>query len=137
ALRTDFIDMWLLHEPEASDLTDDSLPNFLHETVARKKIGAFGVGSDSTKIPGLLRERSPYCQVVQHDWSVLDPLEPQGGALHIHHRTLTDRLQTLHADLSADSKRCLRWSEDIGQNLARRETLAALMLKAALVLHPN
>lgn len=137
ALRTDFIDIWLLHEAEATDLTDDSLLKLLHEAVGQTKIGAFGVGSDSAKLPALLRERPAYCQVVQHDWSVLDPLEPQGDAFHIHHRTLTDRLQTLHAHLSADSKRCLRWSDAIGLNLARRETLAALMLKAALVLHPN
>ena len=136
-LHTSFIDIWLLHEAEAPDLTDDSLLNFLHEAVAQKKIGAFGVGSDSAKLPALLRERPAYCQVVQHDWSMLDPLEPQDGAFHIHHRALTDRLQTLHANLSADSKRCLRWSEATGHNLARRETLAALMLKAALVLHPS
>ena len=76
ALRTNFIDIWLLHEAEASDLTDDALLNFLHEAVAQKKIGSFGVGSDSAKLPALLRERPAYCQVVQHDWSVLDPLEP-------------------------------------------------------------
>ena len=92
ALRTDFIDVLLLHEAEASDLTDDALLNFLHEAVAQKKIGSFGVGSDSAKLPALLQERPAYCQVVQHDWSVLDPLELQGPAFHIHHRALTDRL---------------------------------------------
>jgi aryl-alcohol dehydrogenase-like predicted oxidoreductase len=136
-LRTSFIDVWLLHEAEASDLTDDALLNFLHEAVAQKKIGTFGVGSDSAKLPALLRERPAYCQVVQHDWSVLDPLEPQGQAFHIHHRALTDRLHTLHTNLAADRERCRRWSEITGRDLARREQLAALMLKAALVLYPD
>lgn len=137
ALRTSFIDVWLLHEAEASDLTDDGLLNFLHEALAQKKIGSFGVGSDSAKLPALLRERQAYCQVVQHDWSVLDPIEPQGATFHIHHRALTDRLYTLHQNLVADKARCSRWSERTGRDLARREDLAALMLKAALVLHPN
>ena len=137
ALRTSFIDVWLLHEAEATDLADDSLLSFLHEAVAQKKIGSFGVGSDSAKLPALLRERSAYCQVVQHDWSVLDPLEPQGPAFHIHHRALTDRLHALHNNLTADRERCRRWSEVIGRDLARRDELAALMLKAALVLYPN
>jgi aryl-alcohol dehydrogenase-like predicted oxidoreductase len=136
-LRTSFIDVWLLHEAEASDLTDDALLNFLREAVAQKKIGTFGVGSDSAKLPALLRERPAYCQVVQHDWSVLDPLEPQGPAFHIHHRALTDRLHTLHNNLAADRERCRRWSEITGRDLARREQLAALMLKAALVLYPD
>jgi D-threo-aldose 1-dehydrogenase len=137
ALRTSFIDVWLLHEAEASDLTDESLLNFLHEAVAQKKIGSFGVGSESAKLPALLRERRTYCQVMQHDWSELDPLEPQGPAFHIHHRALTDRLHTLHKDLAADHERCNRWSEITGRDLARRDELAALMLKAALVLYPN
>ena len=137
ALRTNFIDVWLLHEVEASDLTDDALLNFLHEAVAQKKIGAFGVGSDSAKLPALLRERPAYCQVVQHDWSVLDPFEQQGAACHIHHRALTDRLHALHNNLAADRERCNRWSETTGRDLGRREELAALMLKAALVLYPD
>lgn len=137
ALRTDFIDVWLLHEAEASDLTDDSLLNLLHEAVAQKRIGAFGVGSDSTKLSALLLDRPDFCQVVQHDWSVLDPVEPQSGAFHIHHRALTDRLHTLHDGLTADHERCQRWSEAIGRDLTRRGELAALMLKAALVLQPN
>ncbi len=137
ALRTDLIDVLLLHEAEASDLTDDSLLNFLHEAVEQKKIGSFGIGSDSAKLPTLLRERPAYCQVVQHDWSVLDPLEPQGPASHIHHRALTDRLHALHNNLTADRDRCRRWSEITGRDLVRREQLAALMLKAALVLYPD
>lgn len=137
ALRTNFIDVWLLHEAEATNLADDSLLTFLHQAVARKEIGSFGVGSDSAKLPALLRERSAYCQVVQHDWSVLDPLELQGPVFHIHHRALTDRLHTLHNNLTADRERCRRWSGITGRDLARREELAALMLKAALVLYPN
>ena len=137
ALRTNFIDVWLLHEAEASDLTDDALLSFLHEAIAQKRIGSFGVGSDSAKLPTLLRERPAYCQVVQHDWSVLDPLEPRGPAFHIHHRALTDRLDALHSNLTADSQNYRRWSELTGRDLARREQLAALMLKAALVLYPN
>ena len=68
---------------------------------------------------------------------MLDPLEPQGPAFHIHHRALTDHLHTLHANLTAEPERCLRWSEIIGRDLVRREQLAALMLKGALVLYPD
>ena len=137
ALRTNFIEVWLLHEAEAPDLTEDALLDFLHEAVAQKKIGSFGVGSDSGKLPALLRDRPAYCQVVQHDWSVFDSLEPQDTAFHVHHRALTDRLHTFHNDLTSDPGRCRRWSDATGRDLARREQLAALMLKAALVLYPN
>lgn len=137
ALRTEFIDVWLLHEAEATDLTDGALLDFLQEAVAEKKIRSFGVGSESAKVPALLRERPVYCGVLQHDWSVLQQAEHPAAAFHIHHRALTDRLQTLHATLTSDAQRLRRWSDETGFDLARREHLAALMLKAALVLHPG
>ncbi len=137
ALRTDFLDIWLLHEAEATDLTDDGLLDFVQQAVAEKKIGSFGVGSESAKLPALLRERSAYCGVVQHEWSVLQPAEQPAAAFHIHHRALTDHLHTLHANLISDGERLRRWSDATGVDLVRREHLAALMLKAALVLHPG
>ncbi|HEX5284778.1 MAG TPA: aldo/keto reductase [Bryocella sp.] len=137
ALRRNFIDVWLLHEAEASDLADDTLLRFLEDAVQQGEIGRFGVGSDSAKLPALLRERPAYCQVIQHDWCVLHPLEPHGPAFHIHHRALTDCLHALHNKLTADSQLCRRWSGITDRDLGRRENLAALMLKAALVLHPN
>ena len=137
ALRTSFIDVLLLHEAEATDLTDPTFLDFFNATVSQGTVGAFGVGSDSAKLPALLRDRPEYCGVVQHDWSILNATEPPTTAFHIHHRALTDRLQTIHDKLIHDKARCLRWSEFTGRDLARREDLAALMLKAALVLHPN
>ena len=137
ALRTEFIDVWLLHEAEAEDLRDESLLRFLEDAVAQGKIGSFGMGSDSGKIGALLEQRPQYCRVIQHDWSVFDSMEDRSGRFHIHHRALTDRLNTVHAGLLEDRERCRRWSEQVGKDLTRKEALAALMLKAALVLHPG
>jgi len=136
-LRTDFIDLWLLHEPEAGGLRDERLLQYLRELVTRGRIGAFGVGSDSAKLAALLHERPAYCRVIQHDWSVLDAHEPASEAFHVHHRALTDHLRTLHDALLRNPQRLHRWSQAINFDLARREQLAALMLKAALVLYPN
>ena len=137
ALRTDFIDVWLLHEAEAEDLHDESLLRFLENAVGQGKIGSFGVGSESGKIGALLQQRPRYCRVLQHDWSILDPMEERDERFHIHHRALTDRLHTLHAGLLQDRDRCQRWSEQVGKDLTSTGSLAALMLKAALVLHPG
>src|SRR5215469_2690095 len=63
-LRTDFIDLWLLHEPEAGNLTDEGLLRYLHELVTQGRIRAFGIGSDSAKLAGLQHERPDYCQVI-------------------------------------------------------------------------
>lgn len=137
ALRTEFIDVWLLHEAEAGDLADDGLLRFLEDAVSQGKIGSFGVGSESSKIGALLRERPAYCRVLQHEWSVFDSGDEGGGAFHIHHRALTDKLQGLHQRLVESRELCERWSNVVERELADREVLAGLMLKAALVVHPD
>src|SRR5581483_7977439 len=107
-LRTTQIDILLLHEPESTDLTDTALLDFLNNAVAQDTIGGFGIASDSTKVSALRRDRPAYCRIVQHDWSILNPLEPKllQPAFHIHHRALTEHLPALHDALTRDKERC-------------------------------
>ena len=49
---------------------------------------------------------------------------------------MTDNFRALHAALVADVALSRRWSDEVGAELARREVLASLMLKASLVLNP-
>ena len=97
ALATDHIDIWLLHEVTADELKDDALLRMLEDSVAAGKIGAFGVGSDGTKIADLLEQRPQYCPVLQFQWSILDPVPHAEGAFRMHHRALTDNFRSLHA----------------------------------------
>jgi aryl-alcohol dehydrogenase-like predicted oxidoreductase len=141
ALRTEHIDVWLLHEAEWTDLEDDRLLKFLESSVAAGKIGTFGVGSDQHKIPALLAGAPRYCRVLQYEWSVVDPAidlgDEFGSAFRSHHRSLTDNFRELHSDLLVDPARRRQWSEATGTDLHRAENLAALMLKAALVFNPD
>ncbi len=136
-LRTDRLDLLLLHEAEAADLTDDNLLRLLQTFVQEGKIGAFGCGSSADKIPALLADRPGYCPVLQFEWSVLDkPLGPI-TAFTLHHRSLTANFAELSTALQQDPSRRQRWSAEIGADLAQPGTLASLMLKAALVHNPD
>ncbi len=134
-LRTDRIDLLLLHEAETTDLHDDGLLQLLEDFVADGKIGSFGIGSSSDKIDDLLHDRPAFCRVLQFEWSVLDPVRPT-PAFTLHHRALTDNFRALHATLAGDAALSHRWSEVVAADLAQREVLAALMLKASLDLNP-
>ena len=136
-LRVERIDVWLLHEAEAGDLTDDGLLRMMEEAVAAGKIGTFGVGSGAEKIGALLGERAAYCPVVQCEWSVLDELVMPGAAFRIHHRALTENFRALHEALSEDAGRRRRWSEYCGMDVGEAEVLARLMLKASLECNPE
>jgi len=105
ALRTDHIDLWLLHEATARDLQDDALLSLLQSEVKKGTIGAFGIGSSADKIPALLAEHPAYCRTLQYEWSILDSQipHPQSDTLsapfRIHHRSLTENFRSLHAAL--------------------------------------
>ena len=136
-LKTERIDVWLLHEASATSLHDESLLRFLEDQVQQGTIGSFGVGSGFAKIPALLAERPAFCPTLQYEWSVLDATIPPSPAFRIHHRSLTENFRTLHAALVQSPSTCQRWSEATGHDLAHRESLANLMLKASLVANPE
>ena len=136
-LKTDRVDVWLLHEVTSDDLRNsDELLRFLEEAVASGTIGAFGVGSERARVETLAIKRPKFCNVMQFEWSVADrPVRGLNG-FRIHHRALTDNFRAMHAGLIEDKARCAQWSAETGTDLANREALAGLMLKAALVENP-
>jgi D-threo-aldose 1-dehydrogenase len=142
ALRTDHIDLWLLHEVTAADLQDDSLLRLLEDEVRKGTIGAFGVGSRSDKIPAILAQHPAYCRTLQFEWSILDPPIPDApiqstAPFRIHHRALTANFRALHAVLIKNQPLCRRWSASTNTDLRNPEALAHLMLKAALIINPD
>jgi D-threo-aldose 1-dehydrogenase len=142
ALRTDHIDLWLLHEATAVDLQDDTLLSLLEAQVKKGTIGTFGIGSSADKIPAILATHPAYCRTLQYEWSVLDsPIpHPQPDTLsapfRIHHRSLTNNFRALHAVLIKNKPLCQRWSASTNTDLTDPEALAHLMLKAALAMNP-
>ena len=136
-LRTDHIDVWLLHEATVDDLRDDALLRLLEDAVASGKIGTFGVGSERARVETLLAARPEYCATVQFEWSVMDPPVGPMKSFRMHHRALTDNIRGLQAKLVQEKARCAEWSREVGADLADRAALAALMLKAALVENPE
>ncbi|HEV2619779.1 MAG TPA: aldo/keto reductase, partial [Acidobacteriaceae bacterium] len=132
-LRTDRIDVWLLHEVTAEDLQDEALLRLLEDSVAAGTVGTFGVGSEREKIDALMAARAGYCRTVQFEWSVMDAPVREMKSFRIHHRALTDNFRRLYAELVSDEIRLARWSEATNRDLRDRETLAVLMLKASLV----
>jgi aryl-alcohol dehydrogenase-like predicted oxidoreductase len=137
ALRTDHIDLWLLHEAAAHDLQDDSLLQLLQSEVKKGTIGGFGIGSSADKIPALLAKRPAYCRTLQYDWSIFShPITTPETSFRIHHRALTQNFRTLHAALTNNKPLCQRWSVSTNVDLTQPEVLANLLLKAALVQNP-
>jgi predicted oxidoreductase len=136
-LKTDRIDIWLLHDTTLADLHDEGLLRLMQDSVAAGKVGTFGVGSDRASINEIATNHPEYLPVVQFAWSVLDTPVPATRSFRIHHRALTDNFRTMQQQLSGDKARCTRWSGLIGSDLADPHALLVLMLKAALLENPS
>ncbi|MHB1700746.1 MAG: aldo/keto reductase [Acidobacteriaceae bacterium] len=135
-LNTDRIDVWLLHEAEAGDLSNPELLRFLEESVARGVIGIFGIGSGTAKIASLCRDRRPYCRVVQTEWSPFGEGTPCPGSFLIYHGALA-KFSALQRAFSTNPNLTRKWSDEVDLDLFSPQHLAALLLKASLVSNPD
>jgi D-threo-aldose 1-dehydrogenase len=136
-LGLDKVDLFLLHEPNAADLADERLLQFLNESVAAKRIGSFGTGGDSNRVMSLYETRRAYCNVMQFDWTAFSPDVDLGNSFRVHYWVFSRKLHELHRTLLERADLRKRWSEHVGMELGDVQKLAALMLKAALVRYPN
>jgi D-threo-aldose 1-dehydrogenase len=137
ALRTTHIDLWLLHEATAHDLTDDALLTLLQSEVRQGTIGSFGLGTAASEIPPLLAERPAYCRTLQYEWSIFAAPIASTQPFRIHHSALTNNFRALHKALFSNQTLCRNWSDSTNTDLTSAESLAHLMLKAALVMNPS
>jgi D-threo-aldose 1-dehydrogenase len=133
ALRTDRVDLWLLHEPGVEDLENPDLLSFMEDSVRAGKIGAFGVGSNSKKIPAIYARRPEYCPVIQCEWDPFLPQDRYAGHLTICHSVFRNWPEKLAGRFKQDREFCQRWSIQTGVDVEAPGVLDALLLKAALI----
>lgn len=132
-LRTDRVDLWLLHEVSADALvgTGQALVAMLEAAQQDGAVRRFGVGSNRSRLPSMLDEWPQLCQTVQCEWSVRD-----AGvfvkARRIHHSCIRSGQAHLASIFAARPGLCEDWSREIARDLADREVVAPLLLKAAL-----
>ena len=134
-LRTDAVDILLLHEFRPADLETEGLLGFLEDVVREGKVGRFGLGTDRESTRTILRDRPAFARVAQVPRSVLDgPLldgdAPPGTALITHSavRTLLDPLR----DAMRREQRGERWSREVGLDCTDPGVLGRLLLAEAL-----
>lgn len=137
ALRSDYIDILLLHEAVASDLSEELLAA-LEQSVKEGKIRAFGVGSEADAIAPIYRADPRFCSIMQFEWSVLYHKKPSyPGSFLITHGSLLRSFSKLRAWLGANPQTAQAWSRELGLDIASAPVLSRLMLAAARSINPH
>lgn len=138
-LRTDRVNLLLLHEGSASDCTPE-LRSFLESARDEGKIGAFGVGSRFDRIAEVLRIRPEFAGVIQFESSAVHPNRRSLGdiaSFTITHGAIGGSFGELRHLLQARPETLRQWSDTLGLDLADNATLAPLMLAQAVQANPG
>jgi D-threo-aldose 1-dehydrogenase len=134
ALRTDYVDVFLMHDCRLEDCSPELL-EFLESAVAAGKVRGFGVGT-SIESAASIRELVPeFASVLQFEHSLLcpavDKVDPAGSRSTITHGALAG-LNRLRAYLASNEEVCSNWSAELGLDLRTEAVLAGLMLQYAV-----
>jgi aryl-alcohol dehydrogenase-like predicted oxidoreductase/choline dehydrogenase-like flavoprotein len=132
ALGREHVELFLLHEPECTDLVHDDLLHFLQDARAAGKIGNFGIGGDFSRVAGLYGTRRAYAPVLQFEHSVFSPKLNIPKAQRIHFRTFSRPAAALAEAFVQDKSTGWWWSEMVGADLQEPEVLCRILLRASL-----
>lgn len=137
ALRTDAVDLLLLHECRPEDVTDD-LVAFLEEAKRRGLARAVGTATDERSTAALLARKLTFPEVVQLPASLLDrrPLRREGRPM-ILHSVLAHDLARVRAHLGKDPAHERRWSSTLAIDCSRPENVAGILLQRAVAEWPT
>lgn len=136
-LQVDHIDMFLMHEPEPSDLRNPELLKFLQESQKAGKIGSFGVGATEAAVPKLYAQRRSFCPVMMFEWGCHKPKLDLSEAYRMHFRTAAPSEKYFKSLLEKDPKELRRWCDAVDVDLMEGDNLYALCLKASIAAFPN
>ena len=135
-LQTDYVDLFLLHEPRPEDCRPDELLEFLHQIKKSGKVRAFGIGTDVESTASILKTVPEVAEVIQCRNSVvernLEQLDGAGGERAVSTHGAFGGLERLHQYLSERPEAAQEWSRQVQADCGDKQELAALMLGYAV-----
>jgi D-threo-aldose 1-dehydrogenase len=139
ALRTDYVDLLLLHEPTYADAASEEMCDFLEEETKRGRIRAFGCGGGDA-IESIAAAKLPTSMWLQFEDNVLSRRIEKirlTGARCITFRTFHQALATLTQWLEGDPTRYTEWEKLLQVDLRAAGALAGLLQAASHFRNPD
>lgn len=140
-LRTDYLDILLLHECTASNFENPALLDYLEDLKKEGKIRAFGIATgieETTAILGKHKRLSDVVQIPSAIWNMnIKKVPPIDCGLVITHSSLTGRFNVLLDRLSQNKDMAAEWYSMTRVDPRDATSLAQLLLAHALKSNPN
>jgi D-threo-aldose 1-dehydrogenase len=142
ALRTDYIDVYLLHECSVTDCSDEILA-FLEQAKTEGKIRIFGCGTAFEKVPPIATSRPEFLQVAQFESGifrsnveVFESIRPVQNLFSVTHGALS-AAPTIKARQTSDAVFAGELIRATGVEIQHGSTLYGLLLRHAMRENPN
>lgn len=136
SLGTDYIDLYLLHEPTLKDAGSPEIVEFLEEEMRRGTILAYGCGGEFKMIREIALAGLPTSRWLQFEDNVLAPHVSEIRALGancITYRTFLNALPVVSGWLDDYPTIRSEWEEQLNLNLVEVGTLPALLLGLSML----
>jgi hypothetical protein len=135
-LRTDYVDLLLLHEVTPEELTSELL--LFLETLRQKGIvRALGTGTSYENTLAIRAKHPTFFDVWQYSWGVLDIDQQSPVGFTITHRAIQRALAPLSDWLQRDTVRTRRLSDATGVDLTAGNNLGDVLIGAAIANNPD
>ncbi|MFN7054673.1 aldo/keto reductase [Hyphomonas sp.] len=140
ALKTDHVDLLLLHECTLEDVQRDEVQHFLGQMVRDGKAKAWGVAPTPEAMLGIAHSGVAYGEVAQFDGAIRSGFPPEGApspALIITHSCLGEGFREMAARLQQDEVLKARWSAALGLDAGDPGVVAQAFLARAMQQNPG
>ena len=134
-LKTDYVDILLLHEVRVQDISDELLTK-LRRLVIEGKVRQLGIGTTIQSMMEI-QEKGYEFEVYQRPWSVFVPDEGLfADRYRIFHGSILSAAATIKEKLRADPKFCRQLQELSGLEFRSTDDIGKILLLAAVSANP-
>jgi D-threo-aldose 1-dehydrogenase len=135
-LGTDYVDLFLLHEPQLGDVPTEEVSAYLEAARQSGHVRAWGVSGDPEPSAHVAASFAvpPHVLQIRDDIFLrsLSKLPPNMPPARVLFGVLANSLGRLVLHVTTDSDRRKRWNELVGKDCGDVETCASLLLRHAL-----
>ncbi|KCZ95837.1 aldo/keto reductase family oxidoreductase [Hyphomonas hirschiana VP5] len=139
-LRTDHVDLLLLHECTLEDVQRTEVLEFLDQMVRQGKARAYGVAPRAEDMLSIAASCAPYGDVAQFDAALRSAFPPAGAdtpPLIATHSCLGQRFRDRVVQLKTDDQLRDSWSSALGREAGDPATIAQAFLAHAIQQNPG
>jgi aryl-alcohol dehydrogenase-like predicted oxidoreductase len=140
-LRTDYVDLLLLHECRPENLVNaDALLGYLGSCVTQGKVRAFGIATDIDTVRYAIDQQPDFARVAQFPSDAinrnLEAIEPAATAV-VTHSPLGEALRRIQRYVAGSPAAADAWSSALGIDARDAAELGRLMLAVAIAANPR